>query len=96
MSLLSSLLAKGERKTGATKQRSNPHRYNSVYSGPRNKGLIAIPHCTGRKGLGTTAGSTENTPAASDRKWALLQHLVALRDDYADEFSCKDRLNFSK
>lgn len=64
--------------------------------GAANEGLIALLHYTGRKGLVITAGLTENGPAASNRKWALLQHLLALRDYYADEFSCKDTLNFSK
>lgn len=64
--------------------------------GAENEGLIALLHYTGRKGLVITAGLTENGPAASNRKCALLQHLLALRDYYADEFSCKDTLNFSK
>lgn len=90
------------RLRGRAKQARQNRGANCIVKTRRVKELgikVWLPSFTnymGRKGLVITAGLAENGPAASNRKRPLLQHLLALRDDYADEFSCKDTLNSSK
>lgn len=65
---------------------------NLAYYRTGNKSLIGLLHCTDWKELSQQVYHKMDQPLTTEKQ-ALLQHVMAFRDDWADEFSCKDKLN---